>query len=136
MMATSTPAPPPRARRRKRGRSPRKGLAPRKPKATVGVIGLGIMGSAMSANLVRGGFRVVGYDPVPQAGRQLKRAGGEPLRDARGVADAAATIVTSLPSASALIQVANELAQFGRKVVVIETSTLPIDVKEQARATL
>jgi 3-hydroxyisobutyrate dehydrogenase-like beta-hydroxyacid dehydrogenase len=94
------------------------------------------MGSAMAANLVRGGFRVVGYDPVPEAGRQLKRAGGEPLKDARGVADSAATLITSLPSASALIQVASELAQFGRKVIVIETSTLPIEVKEQARATL
>jgi L-threonate 2-dehydrogenase len=117
-------------------RSPRTRLAPPKPKAKVGVIGLGIMGSAMSANLVRAGFRVVGYDPVPEAGRQLKRAGGTPLKDARGVADAASTIITSLPSASALVQVANELAQFGRKVIVIETSTLPIDVKEQARATL
>ena len=52
------------------------------------------------------------------------------------MADAAATLITSLPSASALIQVATELAQFGRKVVVIETSTLPIEVKEQARTTL
>jgi 3-hydroxyisobutyrate dehydrogenase-like beta-hydroxyacid dehydrogenase len=94
------------------------------------------MGSAMAANLVRGGFRVVGCDPVPEAARQLKRSGGEPLKDARSVADAAATIVTSLPSASALIQVASELAQFGRRVIVIETSTLPIEVKEQARATL
>jgi len=131
-MATSTPAPPPRARRRKRATR----RAPPKPKATVGVIGLGIMGSAMSANLVRAGFRVVGYDPVPEAGRRLKRAGGTPQKDARGVADAASTIITSLPSAAALVQVANELAQFGRKVIVIETSTLPIDVKEQARATL
>jgi len=115
-------------------RSPRKNK--KSPRETVGVIGLGIMGSAMAANLVRGGFRVVGYDPVPEAGRQLKRAGGEPLKDARGVADSAATLITSLPSASALIQVASELAQFGRKVIVIETSTLPIEVKEQARATL
>jgi 3-hydroxyisobutyrate dehydrogenase-like beta-hydroxyacid dehydrogenase len=103
---------------------------------TIGVLGLGIMGSAMAANLVRGGFRVVGYDPVPETMRQLKRSGGEPLKDARSVADAAATIITSLPSATALIQVASELAQFGRKVIVIETSTMPIEVKEQARAAL
>jgi len=31
---------------------------------TVGMIGLGIMGSAMSFNLGRAGFRVVGYDVV------------------------------------------------------------------------
>jgi 3-hydroxyisobutyrate dehydrogenase-like beta-hydroxyacid dehydrogenase len=123
-MATSMPA----------RRSPRKGK--RASRETVGVVGLGIMGSAMAANLVRGGFHVVGYDPVPEAARQLKRAGGVPLNDTRGVADAAAVMITSLPSASALIQVASELAQFGRRVVVIETSTLPIEVKEQARAAL
>ena len=103
---------------------------------TVGVIGLGIMGSAMAANLARAGYRVVGYDVLPDAGKRLKRDGGEPAGDVRAVADAATTIITSLPSASALLQVATELAQFGRKVVVIETSTLPIDVKEQARAAL
>jgi len=90
----------------------------------------------MAANLVRGGFRVVGYDVLPEAGRRLRRSGGEPAKDVRGVADAAAIIITSLPSASALIQVVTELAQFGRKVTVIETSTLPIEVKEQARAAL
>src|SRR5258705_10548798 len=117
-------------------RLPRKRLASPKPKAKVGVIGLGIMGSAMAANLVSSGFRVVGYDVLPDAGRQLRRAGGEPAKDVRGVADAAAIIITSLPSAAALIQVASEIAQFGRKVTVIETSTLPIEVKEQARAAL
>jgi len=131
-MATSTRVRPPRPRKSKGATA---GKA-RSKKETVGVIGLGIMGSAMSANLVSGGFRVVGYDPVAEAARQLKRSGGESVEDARAVADRAATIVTSLPTASALIQVANELAQFGRKVIVIETSTMPIDVKEQARATL
>ena len=138
-MATSTPGlrshqKGKRASARQAVRSHRKGKNTKRE--TVGVLGLGIMGSAMAANLVRGGFRVVGYDPLPEAARQLKRSGGIPLRDARTVADAAATIITSLPSANALIQVASELAQFGRKVVVIETSTLPIEVKEQARATL
>jgi len=103
---------------------------------TVSVIGLGIMGSAIAANLVRAGYRVVGYDVLPEATRRLKRDGGEAADDVRAAADAAATIITSLPSANALLQVATELAQFGRKVIVIETSTLPIEVKEQARAAL
>src|SRR4029453_6486116 len=98
--------------------------------------GLGIMGSAMAANLVRAGYRVAGSDVLPDAGRRLRREGGEPGTGVRGVADVATTIITSLPSANALIQVATELAQFGRKVVVIETSTLPIDVKEKGGAAL
>jgi len=137
-MATSTrglrsPRNSKRASARHAARPARQG---RGKKEIVGVVGLGIMGSAMAANLVRSGFRVAGYDPVPEASRQLKKAGGEPLKETRDVADAAATIITSLPTAGALIQVANEIAQFGRKVTVIETSTMPIEVKEQARATL
>src|SRR5215510_9703293 len=123
-MATST-----RARR-----SPQKSKKTRRE--PLGLIGLGIMGSAMAANLVRAGYRVVGHDVLPDAARRLRREGGESVNEVRSVADLATTIITSLPSANALLQVATELAQFGRKVVVIETSTLPIDVKEQARAAL
>jgi 3-hydroxyisobutyrate dehydrogenase-like beta-hydroxyacid dehydrogenase len=44
------------------------------PAQAVGMIGLGIMGSAMSANLVKAGFAVSGYDPVPAARARLMRA--------------------------------------------------------------
>ena len=32
----------------------------------IGMIGVGIMGSAMSANLLKAGYEVIGYDAVPQ----------------------------------------------------------------------
>ena len=60
-----------------------KGLASPKPKATVGVIGLGIMGSAMAANLVRAGFRVIGYDVLPEAGSSFGVPAGCPSAIAR-----------------------------------------------------
>lgn len=111
----------------------------------VGVVGLGIMGSAMAANLVKGRVGVIGYDVVPARRTALRRAGGKPLASVAAVAAAADVIITSLPSAQALLDVAGEVAQaaagapaaagFSRKIV-IETSTLPIDVKEQARAML
>jgi putative dehydrogenase len=47
-----------------------------KNKPVAGVIGLGIMGSAMAANLVKAGFNVFGYDPVVKARVGLKQAGG------------------------------------------------------------
>lgn len=40
----------------------------------VGMIGLGIMGSAMSANLVKAGFGVVGYDTAASRQTALSRA--------------------------------------------------------------
>ncbi|HUG76584.1 MAG TPA: NAD(P)-binding domain-containing protein, partial [Burkholderiales bacterium] len=93
----------------------------------VGVIGLGIMGSAMAANLVRAGFAVHGYDPVPAQRAALKKAGGRPARSAAEVLSRAPTVITSLPSAAALHAVAGELRRKGG--IVVETSTLPIDDK-------
>jgi len=104
---------------------------------TVGMIGLGIMGSAMSANLVRAGFRVAGFDVAPRRRAELGRSGGTAARSPRDVARRANIIVTSLPSADALSEVAAELARSaGRGTTVIETSTLPIAVKEAARGVL
>jgi len=104
---------------------------------TVGMIGLGIMGSAMSASLSRAGFRVAGFDVVPRRRAEHARAGGVASRSPREVARRTSIIITSLPSADALAQTAVELSQSaGRGAIVIETSTLPIPVKEAARAAL
>jgi 3-hydroxyisobutyrate dehydrogenase-like beta-hydroxyacid dehydrogenase len=104
---------------------------------TVGMIGLGIMGSAMSANLVRAGVRVIGYDLTPRARAEHKRAGGVAAKSARDVARRADIVITSLPSARALADVAAELAKSAKRgTVVVETSTLPIEVKTAARDTL
>src|SRR5262252_2600394 len=100
---------------------------------TVGMIGLGIMGSAMSHNLLRSGARVVGYDVAPRARSEHKRAGGAVAKSPRDLARRANIIITSLPSARALAEVAAELAKTAkRRTVVIETSTLPIEVKTSA----
>ncbi|HET9471971.1 MAG TPA: NAD(P)-binding domain-containing protein, partial [Usitatibacter sp.] len=109
--------------------------APDRP--SVGVVGLGIMGSAMSANLVRGGFAVHGFDVAAPQRAALARAGGKACRNAAAVAAAAPVVITSLPSADALRAVARELAAAPRAGgIVVETSTLPIAVKEEARAIL
>jgi putative dehydrogenase len=104
---------------------------------TVGMIGLGIMGSAMSSNLIRAGLRVVGYDVLPQRRKELQEAGGTAARSCREVARSSDVIVTSLPSSDALLKTAVELAGSARtNQIVIETSTLPIPAKEEARKRL
>jgi len=103
----------------------------------IGVIGLGIMGSAMAVNLVAAGFSVVGYDILERRRAVLSRSRGRVARSARDLAGRARIVITSLPSAEALGDVAAELVATGnRGQIVIETSTLPIAVKEQARQTL
>jgi 3-hydroxyisobutyrate dehydrogenase-like beta-hydroxyacid dehydrogenase len=101
------------------------------------VIGLGIMGSAMSANLIRAGFSVRGYDVLARRRAELKKAGGHPARSVRDLARQAPIMITSLPSAAALLEVSAELAAAGSAgQIVIETSTLPIAVKQEARKLL
>jgi L-threonate 2-dehydrogenase len=106
-------------------------------RGTVGMIGLGIMGSAMSANLIKAGFEVVGFDVLERCRTEHKKAGGVFAADCGEVGKKCATIVTSLPSADALIETAKELAKSADGLrTVVETSTLPIPTKEDARATL
>ena len=106
----------------------------------VGVIGLGIMGSAMAANLLKGGFAVIGRDVAPEAAGRLAGIGGEVAPSPRAVAERAAIVITSLPSAEAfhaVVSGADGLAAGGRDgLIVIETSTLAIADKEHGRAAL
>ena len=65
--------------------------------ATVGFIGLGIMGGPMAANLVKAGFDVVGHNRSPEPVRRLVEQGG---RGADGLADAvrdADVVITMVP---------------------------------------
>jgi putative dehydrogenase len=80
------------------------------------------MGGAMAANLAKAGFAVQGYDVV------AKR------RSVGSISEIdAPVVITSLPSAQALHDVAGELAH---QCVVVETSTLPIEEKVRAKETL
>jgi len=97
----------------------------------VGVVGLGIMGSAMAASLLRSGFKVHGYDVLADRRAALKKAGGFPCKSVSEVSTKAKIIITSLPSAAALHKVSKQL-----KGIVIETSTLPIADKVKAEFVL
>ena len=100
-------------------------------KQGVGIIGLGIMGSAMAASLLKNGFKVFGYDVLAERRNALKNGGGIPCGSPKEVAARAKVIITSLPSADALHKVVRQLSG-----IVVETSTLPIEEKERARDTV
>ena len=107
---------------------------------TVGVVGLGIMGSAMSGHLVNAGFDVVGFDPVESAVAALVAAGGRSASDVGALAGEATVVITSLPSASTALDVARGLAAAAPSGavarVVVETSTLSPAVKRECRDVL
>jgi L-threonate 2-dehydrogenase len=100
------------------------------PKQPVGMIGLGIMGSAMSGNLIAAGFPVIGYDVAAPALAALAKRGGAAAKSVTEVAARAEILITSLPSPKALHDVARELAAVPRDgCVLAETSTFALDDK-------
>jgi len=106
----------------------------------VGIVGIGIMGTAMMRNLVTDGFEVVGYDIAEQAMARLAKAGGITAASPRDVAEKADIVITSVPSVDAFEQViagqGGIASSNGKGQIVIECSTLPIDVKARGEAQL
>jgi 3-hydroxyisobutyrate dehydrogenase-like beta-hydroxyacid dehydrogenase len=114
--------------------------ASRRGKVTVGQVGLGIMGGAFAKHLLAAGHSVVGYDVLPARRRALGRLGGGAARSCAEVAARARIIITSLPSPKAV-----EDAFFGKDgiaagarpgTIVIEASTMPLELKERCRKRL
>lgn len=102
---------------------------------TVGVIGLGIMGSSYVRNLLKNGFAVVGYDLDQKRVAELGAEGMQAADSACDVARQADEIITSLPSPQALHQVVEELLTLGsrlKEIVVADTCTLAMTDKMQA----
>jgi L-threonate 2-dehydrogenase len=104
---------------------------------TVGIVGLGIMGGAIGRNLVERGWRVIGFDTDAARCEELARAGITIAGDAAEVARDAPIIMTSLPTPTAVADVAQAIADSGQSPrVVIELSTLSIADKLRFEAIL
>jgi putative dehydrogenase len=102
--------------------------------ASVGIIGLGIMGSAMAHNLLAAGHEVTGTDVTPERRAELDTAGGKAVETIAEVVAAADVVITSLPTAEAAEAVCRELGRVGRRgLVVVETSTLSPRTKLDCR---
>jgi len=110
---------------------------------SAGMIGLGIMGMPMSANMLKDGIRVYGYGgPRSNAEKisALEKLGGKGTQSPREVAQKTDIVLTCLPSVASLNDVISGkdgLLSAGRKdIIVVETSTFPIEDKQKARETL
>lgn len=111
--------------------------AVRETTTVVGVVGLGIMGSAMAHNMLKAGFRVIGYDIMPASRAAFAKEGGIVARSPADVARRAPVVITSLPTTAAVDAVAAEIAAAKPKgLVVVETSTMPLETKERAQKVL
>jgi 3-hydroxyisobutyrate dehydrogenase-like beta-hydroxyacid dehydrogenase len=89
----------------------------------VGVIGLGLMGSALASRLLAGGLRVVGFDVREECRQELVAHGGDPVASAREVFVACRAVVLSLPNSDVVSDVLNAAGDAVAGVTVIDTTT-------------
>ncbi|MGF1477851.1 MAG: NAD(P)-dependent oxidoreductase [Geminicoccaceae bacterium] len=101
---------------------------------TVGIVGLGIMGSAYAKNLMAGGATVVGADPSEEARRRLADAGGTAHESAGAWAAECDLVILALISPVVLREVTATLAEVLRPgQVVLETGTFALADKNAAQ---
>src|SRR5437867_6598234 len=90
----------------------------------VGIVGLGLLGSAVAGRLRAAGRDVVGHDVVPERNRALVAVGGRAVASAAAVAEAADPVCVVLPSLSAVEDVVHALAATARGRTVVQMSTI------------
>jgi 3-hydroxyisobutyrate dehydrogenase-like beta-hydroxyacid dehydrogenase len=103
----------------------------------IGVIGLGVMGSAMGRNLLAAGHQVLGFDIDQDKGATFVDIGGETASSAAEVASAVEVVLLSLPTVAALAAVVGEITDTARPgLVCLEAGTFPLQSKLDARDVL
>ena len=75
----------------------------------VGVLGTGLMGTAMAHRLLNQGVPVIAWDRAPDHARPLAERGAEVARTAGGVVGSAQAVITMLPTAEIVLSVVEPL---------------------------
>jgi 3-hydroxyisobutyrate dehydrogenase-like beta-hydroxyacid dehydrogenase len=105
---------------------------------TVGFVGVGRIGLPISENLIRSGYRVVGYRRSSLA--EFEKIGGVPARSAAEVGAQADVVFSCLPSDDALdeaVQGPRGLVQAARPgQIIVEFGSFPLPVKRRQIAPL
>ncbi len=108
--------------------------------ATVGIVGLGLLGGAVASRLLAAGHAVVGHDVRAERMAALETMGGKPAASAAAVAQASDAVITLLPSLAAVEEVvigAEGLVTVARpERPVIQMSTISPALTERLAAAL
>jgi len=100
----------------------------------IGIIGLGVLGSAIAQVLIENGFQVMGCDLNPNNQAKAKALGVQIASTPDELATRVDPVLTCLPTTAALHDVAAKLTASGvAKLTVIEVSTFAVEEKEKAR---
>ena len=103
----------------------------------IGIIGLGVMGTAMSGHLMEAGYEVHGFDVLDDRNADLTARGGIAHSSGAGVAEASDVVLLSLPSVAALHAATEEVVAGAHEgLIAADMGVLPIADKEKANARL
>ena len=107
---------------------------------TVGIVGLGLLGSAVASRLLAAGHAVVGHDLRADRLAALEAMGGKPVGSAAAAARASEAVITLLPSLPAVEEVilgaAGLAAVLRPEQPVIQMSTISPALTERLDAAL
>src|SRR5712692_8078047 len=105
---------------------------------TIGLVGVGKIGLPIAENLIKSGYRVLGYRRSSLA--DFEKIGGVPARSAADVGAQAEVVLSCLPSTAALddaVQRPNGLAKSARPgQIIVELGSHPVPDKERHVAPL
>ncbi|MFI1915333.1 3-hydroxyisobutyrate dehydrogenase [Nocardia sp. NPDC020380] len=94
---------------------------------TVGFLGLGHMGGPMAANLIKAGYEVLAFDPVPAAQDQARRDGATVVATAAEAVAAADIVLTMLPNGRIVLDVYREVLPSAKPgTLFIDSSTIDV----------
>ena len=99
--------------------------------STIGWVGLGNMGRPMTANLVKAGHTVKGFDLVPEAVEAAAKNGVNPVNSIAEAVAGADIVFTMLPKGeharTAYLEPDGVLANADQKTLLIDSSTIDFD---------
>ena len=98
----------------------------------IGISGLGVLGSAIAKNFIDKNISISGYDINEKVFEGLKSNKIKAYDSIDKISDKCKFLITSLPSETSLLNVAKSLSR-NDKLIIIETSTLPLDCKLEAK---
>ncbi|GAM46602.1 3-hydroxyisobutyrate dehydrogenase [Nocardia seriolae] len=99
----------------------------------VGFLGLGHMGGPMAANLVKAGYDVLAFDPVPAAQEQARRDGATVVAAAAEAVSASDIVITMLPNGRIVLDLYGEILSAAKPgTLFVDCSTIDVADAKQA----